>query len=376
MRSIAHFSIRICAEASQILGIEIPYWDFYSGADAELEVRRACLSVKRFGMEVKMNVRIRSLYLCVTDMDRAIDFYENFLERPVLKRDEVYSVFEADGFRLGLFAFQKAGEAHTFGSNCLPSIEVEDIETLRQKLSGLPVCFPLTRIGSNWVAEFVDSEGNHIELTAPVREADADSMTQAENEMPQTSETPTEERPDFWQEGAVYYEWGKIRIRAIREPDPQVICAEEVAQGWVNQKEDKYYKRIADHAAHKSISMVAEYEGNTAGYINVYPNAPWGPFGGSGWCEIVDFGVLEKYRRRGIGTALMDCAEKIAATFADTVYLAVGLHDGYGSAQRMYCKRGYLPDGSGVWHQNAPAEAYGQVCNDDDLNLYFTKRLR
>ena len=52
------------------------------------------------------------------------------------------------------------------------------------------------------------------------------------------------------------------------------------------------------------------------------------PFGGSGWCEIVDFGVLEKYRRRGIGTALMDCAEKIAGTFADTVYLAVGLHDG------------------------------------------------
>ena len=44
MCSIAHFSIRICAKASQILGIEIPYWDFYSGADAELEVRRAGLS--------------------------------------------------------------------------------------------------------------------------------------------------------------------------------------------------------------------------------------------------------------------------------------------------------------------------------------------
>ena len=44
MRSIAPFSIRICAEASQILGIEIPYWDFYSGADAELEVRCAGLS--------------------------------------------------------------------------------------------------------------------------------------------------------------------------------------------------------------------------------------------------------------------------------------------------------------------------------------------
>lgn len=48
-----------------------------------------CPAVLRSGMEVIMNVRIRSLYLCVTDMDRAIDFYEKFLERPVLKRDEV-----------------------------------------------------------------------------------------------------------------------------------------------------------------------------------------------------------------------------------------------------------------------------------------------
>ena len=39
MRSIAHFSTWICAEASQILC-------------AELEIRRACLSVKRFGKEV------------------------------------------------------------------------------------------------------------------------------------------------------------------------------------------------------------------------------------------------------------------------------------------------------------------------------------
>ena len=61
MRSIAHFSIRICAEASQISGIEITVWDFYSGADAELEVRRACLSVKRFGIEEKMT-KVRSIF--------------------------------------------------------------------------------------------------------------------------------------------------------------------------------------------------------------------------------------------------------------------------------------------------------------------------
>ena len=29
---------------------------------------------------------------------------------------------------------------------------------------GKEVCFPLTKIGKNWVAEFVDSERNHIEV--------------------------------------------------------------------------------------------------------------------------------------------------------------------------------------------------------------------
>lgn len=111
------------------------------------------------------------------------------------------------------------------------------------------------------------------------------------------------------------------------------------------------------------------------GYINIYPNSAWGAFGGKGYPEIVDFGVLEKYRNRGIGTVLMDIAEKIAATYADIVYLGVGLHSGYGSAQRMYVKRGYVPDGSGVWYQDKICKPYEECKNDDDLVLYFSKKL-
>ena len=40
-------------------------------------------------------------------------------------------------------------------------------QVLEHKLSGIEICFPLTRINGNWVAEIVDSEGNHIEVTAP-----------------------------------------------------------------------------------------------------------------------------------------------------------------------------------------------------------------
>ena len=172
----------------------------------------------------------------------------------------------------------------------------------------------------------------------------------------------------------IYYNENDILIRTIEDSDAKIICEEECAQGW-KQTEDKYRMRIADHKSGRAISPVAEYQGKMAGYINVYPNSAYGAFANSGYCEIVDFGVLEKYRRHGIGSKLMDIAEKIAKTYADTVYLGVGLHKGYGSAQRMYCKRGYLPDGSGVWYHETVAEINQCCCNDDDLVLYFSKKL-
>ncbi|MDE5582125.1 MAG: VOC family protein [Ruminococcus sp.] len=115
-----------------------------------------------------MNFNIRSLYICVRDMDRAVKFYENFFERQVTEKDNIYSVFDVNGFRFGLFAYKKTGEKHDFGSNCLPSISVDSLEILNKKIKNIELCFPLTKIGRNWVVEFIDSEGNHIELTAPV----------------------------------------------------------------------------------------------------------------------------------------------------------------------------------------------------------------
>ncbi len=166
----------------------------------------------------------------------------------------------------------------------------------------------------------------------------------------------------------VYYQDNDVLIRDLRESDARVITDEEIAQGW-EASIDKYLLRLRDQAE-------GRYQGNIAGYINIYPDSKWGAFANQGLPEIVDFGVLEKYRRHGIGSRLMDAAEQIASNYADTVYLGVGLHSGYGSAQRMYVRRGYLPDGSGVWFQDRVCEPYASCCNDDDLNLYFSKKLR
>ena len=173
----------------------------------------------------------------------------------------------------------------------------------------------------------------------------------------------------------IYYNDNKILIRDMVKSDAQIITDEEIAQGW-HANVDKYEMRLQHQAEGKSVSLVAEYQGNVAGYINIYPNSEWGAFAGQGYPEIVDFGVLEKYRRHGIGSKLMDIAEQIAEEYSDIVYLGVGMHSGYGSAQRMYVKRGYIPDGTGVWYRDKVCEPHADCCNDDDLVLYLSKKLR
>ncbi len=72
----------------------------------------------------------------------------------------------------------------------------------------------------------------------------------------------------------------------------------------------------------------------------------------------------------------MDAAEEIAGQYADTVWPGAGLHSGYGSAQRMYVKRGYIPDGTDVWYRDKPCAQYEtEIANDDDLELFLSKRL-
>ena len=173
----------------------------------------------------------------------------------------------------------------------------------------------------------------------------------------------------------IYFRDDDIIVRDMVPDDAGYFAQEEIAQGW-NSSEEKYLSHIEDVKNGKAVSLVAVFRGSHAGYINVYPDPASGPFAGKGYPEIVDFGVLVKFRRKGIGSVLMDAAEKVAGRYSDTVCLAVGLHNGYGSAQRMYVKRGYIPDGSGVWYKGKPCTPYDNIyTNDDDLVLFMSKTL-
>ena len=174
----------------------------------------------------------------------------------------------------------------------------------------------------------------------------------------------------------VYYQDEELIVRDLEEEDAQIFTDEFTAQGW-HPSIDTYKRRLTDQKEGKCIALAAVYQGHPAGYVNVYLTVMEGPFKGKGWPIIIDFSVLEKYQRKGIGSKLMDVAEQVAGKYADTVCLGVGLHSGYGNAQRMYVKRGYVPDGTGVWYRDQPCAQYEtEIANDDDLVLFLSKKLR
>ena len=173
----------------------------------------------------------------------------------------------------------------------------------------------------------------------------------------------------------IYYKDEELVIRNMEEPDAQIFFDEFTAQGW-HPSVAYYLMRMKEQAEGKCVALTAVYQGHPAGAVYLYRRANAGPFKEMGYPVIIDFNVLKKYQRKGIGNKLMDMAEQIAKQYADTVCLSVGVCGAYGSAQRMYVKRGYIPDGSGVWYQDKPCIQYETVCTvDDDLCLFLSKKL-
>lgn len=173
----------------------------------------------------------------------------------------------------------------------------------------------------------------------------------------------------------IYYKKDTLIVRSMMESDIEIFVNGFAEQGWYKSYElfDEYYNQ---QEKNEKLIIVAEKYGNVCGYVTLLPYAEIGPFAYKKIPEIVDFNVLIKYQKNGIGNKIMDIAENLAKEKSDYVSLAVGLHSGYGSAQRIYIKRGYIPDGTGVWYDGKPIEPYTDCNNDDDLVLYLLKSLK
>ncbi len=165
-----------------------------------------------------------------------------------------------------------------------------------------------------------------------------------------------------------------LLIRPLTENDPEPISAAFAAQGW-DKPATLYRRYLQEQSDGLRAVFVAECEGEFAGYVTLVWLSDYPVFRQRNIPEIVDLNVLKRYQRRRIASALLDAAEKRAGERSLVVGLGVGLTGDYGAAQRLYVRRGYVPDGSGAWSGGKALQIGDQLQVDHDLTLYLMRPL-
>lgn len=119
--------------------------------------------------------------------------------------------------------------------------------------------------------------------------------------------------------------------------------------------------------------MVGWVGDEIAGHVTIKWQSDYPHFAQAGIPEINDLRVLERFRRQGVATRLVDEAERRIFRRAPAVGIGFGLYSDYGAAQKMYVRRGYIPDGHGLYCGTRPVLPGTDVRVDNDLVLYLVK---
>jgi GNAT superfamily N-acetyltransferase len=165
----------------------------------------------------------------------------------------------------------------------------------------------------------------------------------------------------------------QLTVRSMVGADIDALAA--VFADW--PKERELFVRYAALAASGAKDVVVALdELSIVGYLTIDWTSHYPAFAAAHIPEVVDFNVIARARRHGVGARLMDEAERRIAERSTVAGIGAGLYAGYGSAQRMYVKRGYVPDGAGLVVDGVAPAPGSTIVLDDALALMFTKQLR
>lgn len=145
------------------------------------------------------------------------------------------------------------------------------------------------------------------------------------------------------------------------------------AHAVLNKSVEQYRRYFDEQEAGRRLVLIARSGGAVAGYVTINWQPDYPPFRDAGIPEIQDFNVLPAFRRRAIGTKLMDEAERLILERSSVIGIGVGLHHDYGAAQRLYVMRGYVPDALGITAHGRRLNWGDEAKIDDDLVLWFAK---
>ncbi|GAB3411246.1 GNAT family N-acetyltransferase [Flindersiella endophytica] len=160
----------------------------------------------------------------------------------------------------------------------------------------------------------------------------------------------------------------------LSDPEPDAVLG--FLAEWVTEDADAARHHVADHDTGEGTTLVARLDGVVVGLVTVRWTSRNPSFAEQGIPLVHQLAVAPSFRRLGVATALLEAAEQLAAARGRSrVGITVGLFDEYGPAQRLYAKRGYLPDGRGACTGQVPLRLGDTVEVGHDLILWLTKDL-
>ena len=168
----------------------------------------------------------------------------------------------------------------------------------------------------------------------------------------------------------------EVTVRAIQDADVDRLEAAFSSPDWSGGKPRALFEGyLRQHEAGERDVLLAFASGALAGYMTIRWEPAYPPFRESEIPTVEDLNVLISYRRKRVASAMMGEAERRIAIQSDIAGIGVGMDGDYGPAQRMYVRRGYIPDGRGLTSHDRHVKWGEMVRVDDDLVLFLTKEL-
>jgi GNAT superfamily N-acetyltransferase len=165
-----------------------------------------------------------------------------------------------------------------------------------------------------------------------------------------------------------------MEIRVIeREGIEEAI--EEITPHFFSGDRALVRENFEGHAEGNSSTLIGYVGGAPVGVLTIRWESRYPPFRERGIPLIQNIEIRWERRGEGHGNALMEQAERFIAGREPAAGICVGLFDAYGPAQRLYARRGYLPDGRGACRGHVPLTEGEQVTMDHDLLLWLVKEL-
>jgi GNAT superfamily N-acetyltransferase len=166
-----------------------------------------------------------------------------------------------------------------------------------------------------------------------------------------------------------------MNIRQATEQD--IGHFQRIAEAMKARHEPGYFEKcLEEQKQARRVIFIAEEDGEALGYAQVNWQPVYRPFRRLGIPELQDLNVVPAARRQGLGARLVAaCEEAARAQGCADLGISVGVHTGFGAAQRLYVRLGYIPDGAGVSHDDVPVAPGEMRAVDDLLTLKLLKKL-